>query len=159
MNCWCGTNWPNAVKLPRRTGGNWPKLLLRDQSLMEELTAPRLPEAGWFESGCHGWMLQHGVVALLSFGRRYVADGLQEPPVVEPVHPFQRRELDGFERPPRPTSMDDLSFVETIDRLGESIVDVCRHQSAGRHAHSRLTGRSATLCRSARPHTLSDDRR
>src|SRR4051812_10995734 len=67
-------------------------------------------------------MLQHGVVALLSFGRRYVADGLQEPPVVEPVHPFQRRELDGFERPPRPTSMDDLSFVETIDRLGESIV-------------------------------------
>ena len=29
-------------------------------------------------------------------GRRDVADGLQEPPVVEPVHPFQRRELDGF---------------------------------------------------------------
>ena len=39
---------------------------------------------------------QHGVVAFLSFGRRDVADGLQEPPVVEPVHPFQRRELDGF---------------------------------------------------------------
>jgi hypothetical protein len=67
-------------------------------------------------------VFQHGVVALLGFGRRYVADGLQEPSVVEPVHPFQRRELDGFERPPRPTSMDDLSFVETVDRLGESIV-------------------------------------
>jgi molecular chaperone IbpA len=33
---------------------------------------------------------------LLGFGRRDVADGLQEPPVVEPVDPFQRRELDGF---------------------------------------------------------------
>ena len=39
---------------------------------------------------------QHGVVTFLGFGRRDVADGLQEPPVVEPVHPFQRRELDGF---------------------------------------------------------------
>ena len=41
-------------------------------------------------------LFQHGVVTVLDFGRRDVADGLQEPPVVEPVHPFQRRELDGF---------------------------------------------------------------
>jgi hypothetical protein len=60
---------------------------------------------------------------LLGFGRRDVADGLQEPPVVEPVHPFQRRELHGFERPPRSSPMDDLCFVETVDRLGESIVE------------------------------------
>src|SRR3954454_1151422 len=86
------------------------------------LNRPAFAGGRLVESGCHGWMLQHGVVALLSFGRGYVADGLQEPPVVEPVHPFQRRELDGFEGPPRATSMDDLSFVETIDRLGESIV-------------------------------------
>ena len=39
---------------------------------------------------------QLGEVAVLGFGRRDVADGLQQPPVVEPVHPFQRRELDGF---------------------------------------------------------------
>src|SRR3954451_14809139 len=67
-------------------------------------------------------MLQHGVVALFSFGRRHVADGLQEPPVVEPVYPFQRRELDGLERAPWPASVHDLSFVKTVDRLGEGIV-------------------------------------
>jgi hypothetical protein len=42
-------------------------------------------------------LFQHGVVALLGFGRRDVADGLQEPSVVEPIHPFQGRELDGLE--------------------------------------------------------------
>jgi hypothetical protein len=41
-------------------------------------------------------VFQHGVVALLGFGRRDVADGLQEPPVVEPVDPFQCRELGGI---------------------------------------------------------------
>ena|SRR6516162_3905964 len=60
------------------------------------LNRPGSPEAIWFESRRHGRLFQHGVVAFLSFGRRDVADGLQEPPVVEPVHPFQRRELDGF---------------------------------------------------------------
>jgi len=34
-------------------------------------------------------LLQRGVVALLGFGRRYVADGLQEPSVVEPIDPFE----------------------------------------------------------------------
>ena len=51
----------------------------------------------WFESRCHGWCLQHSVVALLGFGRRDVADGLQGPAIVEPVDPFQSGELDGFE--------------------------------------------------------------
>jgi hypothetical protein len=48
-------------------------------------TAPALPEATWFKLCRHGGAFQHGVVALLGFGRRDVADGLQEPPVVEPV--------------------------------------------------------------------------
>ena len=68
------------------------------------------------------WMLQQGVVAFLGFCRRDVADGLQEPPVVEPVHPFQGCELDGLERAPRPAPMNDLGFVQTVDGLGESIV-------------------------------------
>jgi len=41
---------------------------------------------------------QHCVVAFLSFGRRDVADGLQEPPVVEPVHPFQHGDGKGGQR-------------------------------------------------------------
>ena len=37
------------------------------------------------------------VVAFLGFGRRDVSDGLQEPPVVEPIQAFQSSELDGLE--------------------------------------------------------------
>jgi hypothetical protein len=74
-----------------------------------------------FESRGHGWLSQHSVVALLGFSRRDVADGLQQPAIVEPVHPFQRRELDGLERAPWSTSVDHLGLVETVDRFGESI--------------------------------------
>ena len=41
------------------------------------------------------------------FGWRDVADGPEETPVVEPVDPFQRGELDGFEGAPWSGSMDD----------------------------------------------------
>jgi len=53
------------------------------------LNRPGISEAILFESRGHGWFGQHGVVALLGFGRRDVADGLQQPAIVEPVHPFQ----------------------------------------------------------------------
>src|SRR6476646_1037751 len=85
-------------------------------------TAPALPEAIWFNLCRHGGLFQHGVVALLGFGRRAVADGLQEPSVVEPVHPFQGRELDGIEAAPWPAPMDHLGLVEAVDGFGESIV-------------------------------------
>jgi hypothetical protein len=81
-----------------------------------------VPEAISFESRRHGELLQHGVVARLGFGRRDIADRLQKPPAVEPVYSFQRRELHGLERAPWATPMDDLGFVDAIDRLGESIV-------------------------------------
>ncbi len=45
----------------------------------------------------HSWLVQHGVVTLLGFGRRDVAGRLQKPRVVEPVHPFEGGELDGLE--------------------------------------------------------------
>ena len=70
----------------------------------------------------HGWLVQHGIVAFLGLGRRDIADRLQEPPVVEPVHPFQRRKHDGFERTPRSASMDDLGLVKPVDGLCESVV-------------------------------------
>jgi len=67
-------------------------------------------------------LFQHGVVALFGFGRRDVADGLQEPSIVEPVDPFQGRELDGLEAAPWPAQMDYLGLVETVDGFGESVV-------------------------------------
>src|SRR6267154_5826500 len=70
----------------------------------------------------HGGFSHHGVVALLGFSRRDVADRLQQPAIVEPVHPFERCELDGFHGPPRSPPMDNLGLVEAIDRFREGIV-------------------------------------
>jgi hypothetical protein len=60
-------------------------------------TVPGLPEAVSFKSRRHGGLLRHGIVAFLGFGWRDVADGLQQPAIVEPVHPLRRRELDSLE--------------------------------------------------------------
>ena len=53
-------------------------------------------------------------MAFLGFGRRDVSDGLQEPPVVEPIDPFQSSDLDGLERAPWPAPVNDLGFVKVI---------------------------------------------
>jgi hypothetical protein len=66
--------------------------------------------------------MQHSVVAFLGFCRRYVAGGLQQPAIVEPVDPGQCRELDGFEVASGAAPMNDLGLVEAVDRLGERIV-------------------------------------
>ncbi len=42
--------------------------------------------------------------------------------MVKPVDPFQRGELDSFERPPWSSPMDDFGLVKAIDRLGQSVV-------------------------------------
>ena len=62
------------------------------------------------------------MVARFGFRRRNIADRLQQPPVVEPVDPFERGELDRFEAAPRPAPVDDLGLVEAVDRLGEGVV-------------------------------------
>ena len=62
--------------------------------------------------------------------------GSQQPAIVEPVHPLQRRELDSFERPPWPPPVDDLGLVETVDGFGESIVVAVPHA-----AYRRLDAR------------------
>ena len=81
-----------------------------------------MPEAISFKLCCHGRCVQHGVISFFGFGWRYVADGLQKATVVEPIYPFQRGELHGFEVSPRSSPMDDLGLVKTIDRFGESVV-------------------------------------
>jgi hypothetical protein len=65
-------------------------------------------------------LFQHGVVALFGFGRRYVAAGLQEPAVVEPIDP-QGRELYSLEATPWPAPVDHLCLVETVDGFGETL--------------------------------------
>jgi hypothetical protein len=50
----------------------------------------------------HGRLFDRDVIALLGFGRRDVANGLQQPAIVEPINPGQRRDLNGLEAWPRP---------------------------------------------------------
>jgi hypothetical protein len=44
-----------------------------------------LPEAVWFELRGQFLFVEHGVVAVLGFGWRDVADGLQQPALVEGI--------------------------------------------------------------------------
>jgi hypothetical protein len=71
---------------------------------------------------CHSWLVQHGIVLFLGFGWRDISYGLHKPSMVEPVHPFECCELNGFEVSPRPSSMNDLSLVKTVYRFCESVV-------------------------------------
>src|SRR3954452_13803018 len=86
------------------------------------LTAPGFSEAFWLGSRGSGRHLPLSVVARFGFGRGHVADGLEQPAVVEPVHPLKRGELDCLKGPPRPASVDHLGLVEAVDRLRERIV-------------------------------------
>ena len=81
-----------------------------------------MPEAVSSELRRQLLLVEPGVVAFLGFGRRDVADGLQQPAIVEPVDPGQRRELDGFETPPGSAPMDEFGLVEAVDRLCEGVV-------------------------------------
>lgn len=42
--------------------------------------------------------------------------------VVEPVNPFERGVVDGFDAAPGSAPVDHLSFVEAVYRLGQSVV-------------------------------------
>ena len=58
-------------------------------------------EASWFKSGRYRGLLgEMPVVVCLSLGGRDVADGLQQSVVIEPGHPFERREFQGLLRLP-----------------------------------------------------------
>ena len=74
---------------------------------------------------------------MFGFGRRDVADGFQQPAMVEPIDPFERGIFDGFEAPPRSSPVDHLCLVEAVDRLGQSIV-VAVVDAANRRLDSSL---------------------
>jgi hypothetical protein len=80
------------------------------------------PEAGWFESGHHSQVVYLFIVACLSLGGWDVADRLEQAPVVEPVHPFQRGELDPLACTPRSARVDHLGLEQPDYRLGERVV-------------------------------------
>jgi hypothetical protein len=73
------------------------------------------------KSGGEVGLLQHGKISLFSFSGRDVTDGFEQTSMVEPVDPFQGCELDGVKRSPRPTSMDHLGLVKTVDGSAKAL--------------------------------------
>src|SRR3546814_12365258 len=70
--------------------------------------AAGLPEAIWHKLRSHGDVVQHGVISFFGFSGRDVADRLEQPPVVEPVDPFERGIFDSFKGSPRTSPVDHL---------------------------------------------------
>lgn len=85
-----------------------------------------------FVSRCQFLLAEHGVVSFLGFGRRNVANMLRQPSIVEPNHSFQRGELDRLKTPLRSAPVDDLCFVEVINRLCQCIVIAVANAADGR---------------------------
>ena len=54
--------------------------------------------------------------------RRDVPDRLKKALVVEPVHPVEGGEFNGFYAAPRAVAVNDLGLVKPDDRLGEGVV-------------------------------------
>ena len=81
-----------------------------------------MSEAGWFESCCQSSVLKLGIVTCFGLGGWNSADRFEQASIVEPVDPFQRGELDGFQASPRAASPDHLGLVEAVDRLGQGVV-------------------------------------
>ena len=55
------------------------------------------------------------------FGRSHVANRLEQASMVEPLNPFQGRQLHRHEIAPRTPSADDFGSVQPDDRLGERV--------------------------------------
>jgi len=58
----------------------------------------------------------------LELGRGNIADGLQQPAVVEPVNPLQGGVLEVVDAPPGAAAADQLGLVQADDRLGQRVV-------------------------------------
>ena len=63
------------------------------------------------------------MILRFGFGRWDVADGFEQPTVVEPVDLFERGVLDGLEAAPRSAPVDHLGLVQAVDGLGQSPFD------------------------------------
>src|ERR1022692_4981109 len=77
------------------------------------------------------------IVRRLELCWRYIADWLQQPTVIEPVDPFERRVFHGLEVPPRTAPVNKLGLVRSNDRLGKCVVVRIAH-AAYRRLDSRF---------------------
>jgi len=85
-------------------------------------TGPGPSETVWLEPSVSGWVGLTVVVGFV-FGWWGVPDGFEDPVVVEPVDPLECGVFDVIESPPRPTSMNQFSLVEAVDRFRHRVIE------------------------------------
>lgn len=74
------------------------------------------------ESRRQGVRLKTPIVCLLELHRRDVADRFEQAPVVEAINPLQCSEFDGFDIAPGTATINDLGFLQPVDRLSQGVV-------------------------------------
>jgi hypothetical protein len=62
------------------------------------------------------------MIARLVFGRRYVANRFEQPAVVEPIDPVERREFDRLEIAPLSLQANHLRFEKPDDRFTDAVL-------------------------------------
>lgn len=73
-------------------------------------------EAGWFKLDFDSDLFgQLSIIVFFRFGRRNIADRLQQAMVIEPRNPFQRGQFDGCLGFPGAAPMNQFSLVQAID--------------------------------------------
>src|SRR5262245_47276691 len=91
--------------------------------IVTETESPRgLPETVFVESDRDGRLVLLTIIHQFKLRWRNVANRFEQPAVVEPIDPFERRVLDIVEISPRATAVNDLGLEQSDDRLGEGVV-------------------------------------
>src|SRR5271166_111865 len=72
------------------------------------------------------------IVLRFEFCRRYIANWLQQPTVIEPVDPLQRCVLHGLQMSPGAAAVNDLRLVQPDERFGQRVVVRIAHATHGR---------------------------
>ena len=62
------------------------------------------------------------IVPCLELGGGHVPDRAEQPPIVEPVDPFQGRKLDLLEISPGSAAMNEFGLIDAEGRLGQGVV-------------------------------------
>ncbi len=84
--------------------------------MLLQLNAPGIPETVVLESCRDGRPSEFCVISGSRLGGWNVADRLKQPPMIEPVDPFERSHLNGLQVVPQPTPWSMVTLISPYRR-------------------------------------------
>lgn len=99
-----------------------PRCLEVSDEAALNVNRPGFTEARWLESGRRGLLLKKAILVGLELGRRHVAQRCHRALAVESGHSMQRGQFNRLLGLPGTSAVDQFSFVQTVDRLGQGVV-------------------------------------